>query len=94
MEIRPRSDADFQLNWMVMGAIIWLLLGQSVNYSLYWACYWLVVLLASSCIFRGDRCAGSGVYRTTGWGAYLEGSIIAALLAYRVLYYFIPLCWR
>lgn len=61
------------VNWMVMGAIIWLLLGQSVNYF-----FVLGVLLVSSIAGRhraysgGDRCAGSGVYRTTGWGAYLE----------------------
>ncbi len=85
-----------------MGAIIWLLLGQSVSYFFVLACCWLVVLLASSCIFRRELGAGSGVYRATGWGAYLQRHNIAALLAYRVLYYFIPLllalsvtcCWK
>lgn len=27
-------------NWMAMGAIIWLLIGEDVNYFLCWACCW------------------------------------------------------
>jgi uncharacterized membrane protein YbhN (UPF0104 family) len=39
----------------------------------------------------GDRRAGSGVYGAAGRRDTSQGTIIAALLAYRVLYYFIPL---
>ncbi|MCI3807503.1 hypothetical protein MQA04_21870, partial [Escherichia coli] len=73
-------------------AIIWLLLGQSVNYF-----FVLGVLLVSSI-------AGVIVHIPAGIGVLeavfiallagehtSKGSIIAALLAYRVLYYFIPL---
>ncbi|TKT83142.1 UPF0104 family protein [Escherichia sp. MR] len=80
------------VNWMVMGAIIWLLLGQSVNYF-----FVLGVLLVSSI-------AGVLVHIPAGIGVLeavfiallagehtSKGTIIAALLAYRVLYYFIPL---
>ncbi|EEC9769671.1 TPA: UPF0104 family protein [Escherichia coli] len=80
------------VNWMVMGAIIWLLLGQSVNYF-----FVLGVLLVSSI-------AGVIVHVPAGIGVLeavfiallagehtSKGTIIAALLAYRVLYYFIPL---
>lgn len=80
------------VNWMVMGAIIWLLLGQSVNYF-----FVLGVLLVSSI-------AGVIVHIPAGIGVLeavfiallagehiTKGTIIAALLAYRVLYYFIPL---
>ena len=80
------------VNWMVMGAIIWLLLGQSVNYF-----FVLGVLLVSSI-------AGVIVHIPAGIGVLeavfiallagehtSKGTIIAALLAYRVLYYFIPL---
>ncbi|EHD2966752.1 UPF0104 family protein [Escherichia coli] len=80
------------MNWMVMGAIIWLLLGQSVNYF-----FVLGVLLVSSI-------AGVIVHIPAGIGVLeavfiallagehtSKGTIIAALLAYRVLYYFIPL---
>nr|WP_159464690.1 YbhN family protein [Scandinavium goeteborgense] len=79
-------------NWMAMGAIIWLLLGQQVNYF-----FVLGVLLVSSI-------AGVIVHIPAGIGVLeavfiallagehaSQGMIIAALLAYRVLYFFIPL---
>lgn len=79
-------------NWMAMGAIIWLLLGQEVNYF-----FVLGVLLVSSI-------AGVIVHIPAGIGVLeavfiallagehvTHGKIIAALLAYRVLYYFLPL---
>jgi hypothetical protein len=79
-------------NWMAMGAIIWLLLAQEVNYF-----FVLGVLLVSSI-------AGVIVHIPAGIGVLeavfiallageqtSQGSIIAALLAYRMLYYFIPL---
>ena len=79
-------------NWMVMGAIIWLLMGQQANYF-----FVLGVLLVSSI-------AGVIVHIPAGIGVLeavfiallagehtSQGIIIAALLAYRVLYYFIPL---
>lgn len=79
-------------NWMVMGMIIWLLLGQNINYF-----FVLGVLLVSSI-------AGVIVHIPAGIGVLeavfmallageniSQGTIIAALLAYRMLYYFIPL---
>ena len=79
-------------NWMAMGAIIWLLLGQDVNYF-----FVLGVLLVSSI-------AGVIVHIPAGIGVLeavfiallagehtSQGAIIAALLAYRMLYYFLPL---
>ena len=79
-------------NWMAMGAIIWLLLGQDVNYF-----FVLGVLLVSSI-------AGVIVHIPAGIGVLeavfiallagehtSQGTIIAALLAYRLLYYFMPL---
>jgi len=80
------------LNWMAMGAIIWILLGQDINYF-----FVLGVLLVSSI-------AGAIVHIPAGIGVLeavfiallagehtSQGKIIAALLAYRVLYFFIPL---
>ncbi len=79
-------------NWMVMGLIIWLLLGQEVNYF-----FVLGVLLVSSI-------AGVIVHIPAGIGVLeavflallagehtSQGTIIAALLAYRMLYYIAPL---
>ena len=80
------------LNWMAMGAIIWILLGQDINYF-----FVLGVLLVSSI-------AGAIVHIPAGIGVLeavfiallagehtSQGKIIAALLACRVLYFFIPL---
>jgi len=79
-------------NWIAMGVIIWLLLGQQANFF-----FVLGVLLVSSI-------AGVIVHIPAGIGVLeavflallagehtSQGVIIAALLAYRVLYYFIPL---
>lgn len=79
-------------NWIVMGAIIWLLMGMQADFF-----FVLGVLLVSSI-------AGVIVHIPAGIGVLeavfiallasehvSQGMIIAALLAYRVLYYFLPL---
>ena len=79
-------------NWMIMGMIIWLLLGQEVHYPVV-----LGVLLISSI-------AGVIVHIPAGIGVLeavflallhgehtSHGQIIAALLAYRMLYFILPL---
>lgn len=79
-------------NWIAMGVIIWLLMGHQANFF-----FVLGVLLVSSI-------AGVIVHIPAGIGVQeavflallagehmSQGVIIAALLAYRVLYYFIPL---
>ncbi|CAH6635440.1 Putative integral membrane protein [Pseudocitrobacter vendiensis] len=80
------------LNWMAMGATIWLLMGQSVDYF-----FVLGVLLVSSIVAVIVHIpAGIGVLEAV-FVALLaseevsSGTIIAALLVWRVLYYFIPL---
>lgn len=75
-----------------MGAIIWLLLGQNINYF-----FVLGVLLVSSIAGVIMHIpAGIGVLEAVFMALLAgentsQGTIIAALLAYRVLYYFIPL---
>lgn len=79
-------------NWIAMGAIIWILLGMRADFF-----FVLGVLLVSSI-------AGVIVHIPAGIGVLeavfiallasehvSQGIIIAALLAYRVLYYFLPL---
>ena len=79
-------------NWLAMGAIIWILLGMRADFF-----FVLGVLLVSSI-------AGVIVHIPAGIGVLeavfiallagehvSQGIIIAALLAYRVLYYFLPL---
>ncbi|QIT29830.1 lysylphosphatidylglycerol synthase domain-containing protein [Raoultella terrigena] len=79
-------------NWLVMGVIIWLLLGQEVSYFLV-----LGALLVSSIVGVVVHIpAGLGVLEAV-FIAMLSaepvsrGAVIAALLAYRLLYYFLPL---
>ena len=79
-------------NWLVMGVIIWLLLGQKVSYFLV-----LGALLVSSIVGVVVHIpAGIGVLEAV-FIAMLSaepvsrGAVIAALLAYRLLYYFLPL---
>lgn len=79
-------------NWMVMGAIIWLLLGRDVGYPMVLG----VLLISSIAGVIIHIPAGIGVLEAvflallSGQQAS-HGTIIAALLAYRVLYFILPL---
>ncbi|RWR02153.1 membrane protein [[Pantoea] beijingensis] len=79
-------------NWMVMGTIIWLLLAQQVDYPIVLG----VLLISSIAGVIIHIPAGIGVLEAvflallSGQHAS-HGTIIAALLAYRVLYFIAPL---
>lgn len=79
-------------NWLVMGAIIWLLLARQVDYSIVLG----VLLISSIAGVIIHIPAGIGVLEAvflallSGQHAS-HGTIIAALLAYRVLYFILPL---
>lgn len=79
-------------NWMVMGAIIWLLMAQQVAYPIVLG----VLLISSIAGVIIHIPAGIGVLEAvflallSGQHAS-HGTIIAALLAYRVLYFIAPL---
>lgn len=79
-------------NWMVMGAIIWLLTSAAVDYFFVLG----VLLLSSVAGVIVHIPAGIGVLEAVFIALLVgehisQGAIIAALLAYRVLYYFLPL---
>ncbi|MEN3754879.1 lysylphosphatidylglycerol synthase domain-containing protein [Mangrovibacter yixingensis] len=80
------------LNWLIMGATIWLLMQQQVDFMTVLA----VTLLSSIAGVIIHIPAGIGVLEAV-FLALLpssqisHGSIIAALLVWRALYYFIPL---
>lgn len=79
-------------NWLVMGAIIWLLLGQRVDYPQVLG----VLLISSIAGVIIHIPAGIGVLEAVFLallsGEHLtHGAIIAALLAYRVIYFIAPL---
>jgi len=79
-------------NWLVMGTIIWLLLGQRVDYPVVLG----VLLISSIAGVIIHIPAGIGVLEAvflallSGQHAS-HGTIIAALLAYRALYFIAPL---
>ena len=79
-------------NWLVMGAIIWLLLGRQVDFPVVLG----VLLISSIAGVIIHIPAGIGVLEAvflallSGQHAS-HGAIIAALLAYRVLYFIFPL---
>jgi len=79
-------------NWLVMGTIIWLLLGRQVDYPIVLG----VLLISSIAGVIIHIPAGIGVLEAvflallSGQHAS-HGTIIAALLAYRVLYFILPL---
>lgn len=79
-------------NWMVMGTIIWLLLAQQVDYPVVLG----VLLISSIAGVIIHIPAGIGVLEAVFLallsGQHVShGTIIAALLAYRVLYFILPL---
>ncbi|WP_428945630.1 lysylphosphatidylglycerol synthase domain-containing protein [Pantoea sp. FN060301] len=79
-------------NWLVMGTIIWLLLGRNVDYPQVLG----VLLISSIAGVIIHIPAGIGVLEAVFLallsGAHLtHGAIIAALLAYRVIYFIAPL---
>ncbi|MEM6159936.1 lysylphosphatidylglycerol synthase domain-containing protein [Erwinia sp. P6884] len=79
-------------NWLVMGTIIWLLLGRNVDYPQVLG----VLLISSIAGVIIHIPAGIGVLEAVFLallsGDHLShGAIIAALLAYRVIYFIAPL---
>lgn len=80
------------LNWLMMGAIIWLLLGQRVDFIVVFG----VLLIASIACLVANVPAGIGVLEAVFMALlagrpFTHGEIIAALLAYRAMYYIAPL---
>lgn len=78
-------------NWALMGAAMYLLLGQKVEYG-----HVLGVLMAASIVgVMTPIPAGLGVleavYLALLSGSMRQGAIMGAVLAYRALYYVIPL---
>lgn len=79
-------------NWMVMGSIIWLLMGQQVA----WPAIFGVLLISSIAGVIIHIPAGVGVLEAVflallGGEHVAHSTILAALLAYRVLYFIAPL---
>jgi len=78
-------------NWALMGAAMYLLLGQAVPYGIT-----LGVLMAASIIgvimpIPGGLGVLEAVYLALLSGSVKQGALMGAVMAYRALYYFVPL---
>lgn len=80
-------------NWALMGAVMHLLLGDRVSYGMA-----LAVLMAASVVgvvtpIPGGLGVLEAVYLALLAGRLGQGSVLGAVLAYRALYYLLPLAW-
>jgi uncharacterized membrane protein YbhN (UPF0104 family) len=79
------------LNWALMGAVVWVLLGQAAPYTTVLA----VLLLAAIAGVATHVPAGLGVieavFVASLGGALPSAHVLAALLSYRAVYYLAPL---
>jgi hypothetical protein len=79
------------LNWALMGAVVWVLLGQAAPYTTVLA----VLLLAAIAGVATHVPAGLGVieavFVASLGGALPTAHVLAALLSYRAVYYLAPL---
>lgn len=78
-------------NWALMGTAMYLLLGEQVSYGMT-----LGVLMAASIVgvltpIPAGLGVLEGVYLALLSGTVREGTLMGAVLAYRVLYYLVPL---
>jgi uncharacterized membrane protein YbhN (UPF0104 family) len=80
------------LNWMSAACLMWLLLPQGIPYPQVLA----VLLAAAVAGIAAHVPAGIGVLETVFITllapVYPKATVMAALLAYRALYYLLPLC--
>ncbi|WP_296250943.1 lysylphosphatidylglycerol synthase domain-containing protein [Pseudomonas sp. UBA4194] len=79
------------LNWALMGALVWSLLPEKVGYPTILA----ILLISSIAGVIAHIPAGLGVLETIFitllQGQYSKGTLLAALIAYRALYFLMPL---
>ncbi|MDB5889758.1 MAG: lysylphosphatidylglycerol synthetase family protein [Polaromonas sp.] len=98
VQLPPPGIAMFQMgiaaaNWSLMGAAIYLLLGGQVAYGTA-----LGVLMAASIAgvvmpLPGGIGVLEAVYLALLGGSMKQGALMGAVLAYRVIYYFIPMAF-
>jgi uncharacterized membrane protein YbhN (UPF0104 family) len=79
------------LNWMLIGAILWVLMPAGLAYPRILATHLSAAILAVTTHIPGGLGVIEAVF-VAALGDFVEqGGLIAALLAYRALYYLVPL---
>jgi hypothetical protein len=79
------------LNWLLIGTIVWLLMPQGLGYGTVVATQLSAAMLAVPTHIPGGLGVLEGVFVAALGGKVAANGLIAALLAYRALYYLVPL---
>jgi uncharacterized membrane protein YbhN (UPF0104 family) len=79
------------LNWLLIGTIVWLLMPQGLGYGTVVATQLSAAMLAVPTHIPGGLGVLEGVFVAALGGKAAANGLIAALLAYRALYYLVPL---
>lgn len=80
-------------NWLLLGAIIWLLLDGAVDYPTTLATLQLAAVAGVVTHVPAGLGVLEAVFLATLGGRVPEAQLLAALLAYRAVYYLLPLAW-
>jgi uncharacterized membrane protein YbhN (UPF0104 family) len=78
-------------NWLALATIMWLLLGQEVPYALVLGALLLGAIAGALAHVPGALGVLEAVYLAVLGGSVSTAKIAAALIAYRVIYYLLPL---
>jgi uncharacterized membrane protein YbhN (UPF0104 family) len=80
------------LNWSLIGAIVWVLLPGALSYGTVLATLLGAAIVGAATHVPGGLGVLEAVFVATLAGSVPAPALIAALLVYRALYYFAPLC--
>lgn len=78
-------------NWMLIGAILWVLMPEGLAYAHILATHLSAAVIAATTHIPGGLGAIEAVFVAAFGDAVAQSGLIAALLAYRALYYLVPL---
>jgi uncharacterized membrane protein YbhN (UPF0104 family) len=78
-------------NWLLIGTIVWLLMPHELGYTAVVSTQLSAAMLAVPTHIPGGLGVLEAIFVATFGGASVPGELIAALLAYRALYYLVPL---
>jgi len=79
------------LNWLLIGTIVWLLMPRELGYGTVVATQLSAAMLAVPTHIPGGLGVIEAIFVTAFGGGSVQSELIAALLAYRALYYLMPL---
>jgi uncharacterized membrane protein YbhN (UPF0104 family) len=81
------------LNWSLIAAVVWVLLGGEVSYGQVLATQVLASIVMLMIHVPGGLGVLEAVYLTMLHDAVGGGPLLGALLVFRVVYFFLPLAW-